>query len=97
MNKKKTINAVITGIIIGLIGTTVGTILWIVCLSDANIPDTIKNAYQQKLLAPIVSAGALVNLASLFLFLKQKKNNEARGVIIATLLVAVFVVIQKLR
>lgn len=96
MKVKTPANAVIIGIIIGIIGTSIGTILWIVFLSETDIPTTLKNAYHQKLLAPILSAGALVNLGALFLFLKQNKTYQARGVIIATLMVALFVVVRKL-
>ena len=96
MNKKTSSQAVITGIIIGFIGTTIGTILWIVLFSDFDIRNTIKNACNQCLLGAILSAGSLLNLGSLFLFLKQKKNHEARGVIIATLVVAFLIIYLKL-
>lgn len=95
MRAKTPAGAILIGIIVGLIGTCIGTVIWILCLSDTDIPTTLKNAYDQKLLAPIISAGALVNLGALFLFLKQHKNYQARGVIIATLLVALFVVVRK--
>ena len=96
MKNKTPSQSVITGIIIGLIGTSLGTVLWILFLSDTDIPTTLKNAWQQGLLGAILSAGSLINLGSLFLFLKQKKHYEARGVIIATLLVAFFIIYQKL-
>ena len=96
MSKKTPTQAVITGIVIGFIGTTLGTILWIILFSDFNIQNTIKNAWSQGLLGAILSAGSLLNLGSLFLFLKQKKNYEARGVIIATLIVAFFIIYLKL-
>jgi len=96
MSKKTPAIAVTTGIIIGFIGTTLGSILWILFFSEFSIPDTIKNAWNQGLLGAIISAGSLINLGSLFLFLKQKKNYEARGVIIATLAVAFFIIYLKL-
>ena len=96
MKNKTPSQAVITGIIIGIIGTCIGSVLWILFFSDFSITTTLKNAWSQGLLGAILSAGALVNLGSLFLFLKQKKHYEARGVIIATLLVAFFIIYQKL-
>jgi len=96
MNSKNPIKDVIIGVIVGIIGVCVGTVLWIICLSDTDIVSTLKNAYAQKLLAPIISAGALVNLGAMFLFIKQNKNYQARGVIISTLFVALFVVVRKL-
>ena len=96
MSKRTSTQSVITGIIIGFIGTILGSILWILFFSDFNILNTIKNAWSQGVLGAILSAGSLLNLGSLFLFLKQKKNYEARGVIIATLIVAFFIIYLKL-
>ena len=96
MKSKTPTQGVLTGIIIGLIGTSIGTVLWILFFSDADISSTLKNAWEQGLLGAILSAGSLLNLGSLFLFLNQKKHYEARGVIIATLLIAFFIIYQKL-
>lgn len=96
MKNKTPSQGVITGIIIGFIGTSLGTVLWILFFSNTDIPTTLKNAWEQGLLGAILSAGSLINLGSLFLFLKQKKHYEARGVIIATLIVAFFIIYQKL-
>jgi len=96
MKTKTPTSSVVTGIIIGIIGTAIGTVLWILFFSDTTITNTLKNAWQQGLLGAILAAGSLVNLASLFLFLKQNKNYEARGVVIATLLVAFFIIYQKI-
>ena len=96
MKNKTPSQGVITGVIIGLLGTCLGTILWILFFSDSDITTTLKNAWEQGLLGAILSAGSLINLGSLFLFLKQKKHYEARGVIIATLLIAFFIIYQKL-
>lgn len=94
--KNNTIKSVITGILVGFIGTAFGSSLWILLFSDMDIPTTIKTAYQQKLLAAILSAGALVNIASFFLFVKQNKTPQAKGVIIATMCIAFYVIYQKL-
>lgn len=96
MTNSITIKQVFTGIIIGILGTILGSVLWILFFSDTGIENTIKNAWQQGLLGAILAAGSLVNLGSLFLFLKQNKNYQARGVIIATLFVAFFIIYQKL-
>ena len=96
MKNRTPSKGVITGIIIGIIGTCLGTVLWILFFSKTDITTTLKNAWEQGLLGAILSAGSLINLGSLFLFLKQRKHYEARGVIIATLLVAFFIIYQKL-
>ncbi len=88
---------IITGIIIGFLGTVIGTTIWILCLSDFDITTTIKNAWSQNVLGAILAAGSLPNIGAFFLFLKQQKNYHARGVVIATLIVAFFIMYLKLR
>ncbi len=83
------------GIIVGIIATAIGASIWILALSQTDFISTIENAYQQKHLGAILAAGALLNIACFFLFLKQQKIYQARGVIIATLLIAIFILIQK--
>ncbi len=94
--KNRAIKNIIVGFVTGLIATAVGSILWILGFSDYGISETIRLAFKESLIAPILSAGALLNLVAFFGFLKQKKSHHARGVIFATLLVASFVLIQKL-
>ena len=95
--KNKAIKNIIVGFVVGIIATIVGSVLWILGFSDYSISETIDLAVEENLIAPILSAGALLNLVAFFLFLKQKKSHQARGVIFATLLVAAFVLIQKLK
>lgn len=86
---------VLRGGMVGIIATVLGTVLWILGLSDTDLVSTLKNAYHQKQLGIIMSAGALLNIGTFFLFMKQRKIYEARGVIITVLLVAIFGMIQK--
>ncbi len=94
---RNSVLSVFTGIAIGFLGTCFGTILWILALSDFDIPTTLQNAWEQNLLGAILSAGSLPNIASMFLFLRQRKYPQAKGVVIATLVVAAFVIYLKFR
>lgn len=89
------IKKVLTGVLVGFIATAIGAVIWIVLFSKNSLMLTIVEAYQQRLLGAILAAGALVNIGAFFLFLKQYKNYEARGVLIATVIVALFVLFQK--
>ncbi len=95
MKQQEIAKSVMVGVVVGLIATAIGASVWILALSETDYSSTIKNAYQQRHLGAIMAAGALVNIACFFLFLKQQKVYQARGVMIATLMVAVFVIIQK--
>ncbi len=94
--KNNKIKLIITGFVIGVIATVIGSLLWILGFSDYGIATTIDLAVKEELLSPILSAGALLNLVAFFIFLKQKKIYQARGVMIATLLVAIYVLYQKM-
>jgi len=93
---KFALSKILTGFIVGLIATVIGCFLWITFFSDFNIKETIHNAIQFKVLGAILSAGALLNMLAFFLFLKQKKTYQARGVLLATLLIALMVIYLKL-
>jgi len=95
MKEPLIVKKVITGVLVGLIATALGGAIWILALSDTDLISTIKNAYGQQKLGTILAAGALLNIGAFFLFIKQNKTYEARGVMVATLLIAVFGMIQK--
>lgn len=94
--KNNKIKNISIGLIVGIIATITGSLLWILGFSDYGISETINLAVKEGLITKILSAGALLNLAAFFGFLKQKKTFHARGVLLATLFVAVLVLIQKL-
>lgn len=95
MDQSSVIKNVITGFLVGLIATGVGSAIWILIYSDTDILNTIKNAYELKKLGAILAAGALLNIIAFFIFIKQNKVYEARGLMIATFLIAVFGMLQK--
>ena len=95
MKNNYIVKSVVTGLIVGFIATTVGSILWILAFSDMDVETTIKTAFEENVIGAIVAAGALLNIAAFFLFLKQRKNYEARGVLIATFVIAIFVIYMK--
>lgn len=95
MNIKNIPQRVGKGFLVAIIATIIGASLWILALSDTDYLSTIKNAYEQKKLGAILAAGALLNIIAFFVFIKQKKDYEARGLMIAVFLVAIFGMIQK--
>ena len=92
MDSKKEI---VIGFIVGIIANTFGTLLYILLFSDLSINETFKAAVAQGYLGSLLALGAILNLGAFFLFLRIKRDLRARGVMIATLLTALIIVVYK--
>ena len=83
--------ALIFGIIIGLITNTVGLIVASLILGkNVNVIEVLSVAKSQGFLGKLISLGALLNLAAFDYFLRKRMDSQARGVLVATILVAIF-------
>ena len=93
--KQKIRKEILIGFLIGIIANLAGCYLYIFFFSEYSLKTTIEVALEQDLLGNIIALGALLNLGVFFIFLKKKKYYRARGVIMATLLAAIIIVIAK--
>ncbi len=85
----------IIGFTVGIIANSVGTLLYILLFSDRGIKDTFEAAVQQGHLGSLLALGAVLNLVAFFLFLRIKRDNRAKGVLIATILIALVILYYK--
>jgi len=83
------------GFLTGIAANIAGVILYITLLSNAEIDATLKDAVANDYLGKIIALGAVINFLPFFVFLKKKQNYHARGVLLATVSVAVAVAIFK--
>ncbi len=93
MNNKKEI---LIGFAVGIIANAFGTLLYILMFSDMGITETIEAAAQQDHLGSLLALGAILNLVAFFGFLKIRRDQRAKGVLIATLLTALIILIYKI-
>ncbi|HUH29711.1 hypothetical protein [Gelidibacter sp.] len=81
---------VFIGFIVGLIANAIGFIIAILIFGNG---EDIAMAYRQSLaqgfFSKLVSMGALLNLVVFFMFIKQRRDYRARGVIMATIVVTI--------
>ena len=92
MNKKD----VIIGLIVGLVTNVIGLFLAAYFLGKGdNIINVIKTANIQGFLSKLISLGAILNLITFFYFLRKREDSRARGVLIATILIAIITLIIK--
>lgn len=92
MNNKKEI---IIGFIVGLIANTFGTLLYILLFSDLSVGETINAAISQGHIGSLLALGAVLNLVAFFAFLRIKRDQRAKGVMLATLVTALIILIYK--
>ncbi len=93
MNKRKEI---FIGFVVGIIANTIGTLLYILLFSKLGIQETIEAAIQQGHIGSLLALGAILNLVAFFGFLKIKRDQRARGVLMATVLTALIILYYKI-
>ena len=91
MNKKE----LIIGFVVGIIANSIGTLLYILLFSDLGIVATFEAAIEQGHVGSLLALGAILNLAAFFGFLRIGRDQRAKGVLIATLLTALFILFYK--
>jgi hypothetical protein len=92
MNIKKELTI---GFLVGIIANTLGTLAYIVLFSDLSISETYKAAVSQGHVGSLLALGAILNLIAFFGFLRIKRDNRAKGVLIATNLTALLILYYK--
>ncbi|MEO6346844.1 MAG: hypothetical protein ABIO60_02950 [Aquaticitalea sp.] len=81
---------VFIGLAVGLIANILGLIIAILLFGHGqSIETALKASVAQGFFGKLVSIGAILNLIAFFLFIKLKRDYRARGVILATVLVAI--------
>lgn len=92
MNIKKEL---IIGFLVGIIANTLGTLAYIVLFSNLSISETYQAAVSQGHVGSLLALGAILNLIAFFGFLRIKRDNRAKGVLIATILTALLILYYK--
>ena len=78
------------GFLVGIIANAIGFIVAIFIFGNGeSIPDTFRQSLAQGFFNKLISIGALLNLVVFFLFLNQKRDYRARGVIFATIAITI--------
>jgi hypothetical protein len=82
---------VLIGVIVGLLANGIGLFISATLLGNGNDFTTVlKSASAEGFLGKLISIGAVLNLLAFFIFIKKRQDYRARGVLLATIAVAVF-------
>lgn len=92
MNKKE----LLVGLFSGFLANTVGAILTVVLLFKevkiSNISKIISDSISDNYIPKLISLGAIINLFVFFVFLKYNYDERARGVLVATFIMAILTI-----
>ena len=92
MNKKH----ILIGVFSGFLANITGTVLTVIILfQEINISEIIKiinDSISDKFITKLISLGAIINLIVFFIFLKYDFEERARGVLIATFIIAILTI-----
>jgi len=85
------------GMLVGLIANGIGLIIVSILLGQGDdFLTVIKNAAREGFLGKLISLGAILNLIVFFIFIKKKQDYRARGVLLITILAALFTFVFKI-
>ena len=86
---------ILIGIIVGLFATLAGYYLYVELFIDTNFKEAFRFIHQEKMYGKILSLAAVPNLLVFFVFIKKKQDQRARGVLIATLFIALLILVSQ--
>ncbi len=87
---------VFIGILISIIATLSGAFIYIEFFSQYGFQETLQVMKSQDLYGKVLTLAAIPNLFVFFVFIKKKQDYRARGVLLATILIAFATFVLKL-
>lgn len=92
---KPHIKEILIGFMIGVAANMAGTYLYIFFFSKLSLESTLEAALENDFLGSLIALGAILNLIVFFLLLKKNQFYRARGVVLATVIAALMILMFK--
>lgn len=86
---------VLIGFVIGIFATLCGFFVYVEYVSELGFDYTVAILKDWNLLGKMLAIGAIPNLFVFIIFIKKKQDYRARGVLIATIFIAVVTFVFK--
>ena len=83
------------GFLVAIFATLSGVYLYVELFSDYDFVTTFEMIQDQDLYGQIVTLGAVANLFVFFVYLKKKQEARAKGVLLATIVIALITLFTK--
>ncbi|WP_166384296.1 MULTISPECIES: hypothetical protein [unclassified Polaribacter] len=86
---------ILIGVLVSLFATFGGIFLYLEYISKFGFYETIDLIKEGELYGKVLSLAAMPNLFVFFIFIKKKQDNKAKGVLLATILIALTTLVLK--
>jgi len=86
---------ILVGIVVGLLATGLGFYLYVEFVLNGSFQESLVIINNKNLYGQILSIAAIPNLLVFFIFIKKRQDYRARGVLIATFLVAFLILVSQ--
>ncbi|WP_088323748.1 hypothetical protein [Polaribacter tangerinus] len=83
------------GLLVAIFATFGGVFLYLEYFTNQSLEVSLSIIREENLYGKILSLAAVPNLFVFFIFLKKKQDNKAKGVLLATFLIAFITLILK--
>lgn len=87
---------ILIGVLISIVATLSGAFVYVEFFSKFDLQETLHVMKEQQLYGKVLTLAAVPNLFVFFVFLKKKQDYRARGVLLATILIAFTTFVLKL-
>ncbi|MCK0130321.1 hypothetical protein MWU59_02300 [Flavobacteriaceae bacterium F08102] len=86
---------IIIGFMVGILATAMGFYFYVEYALSGTFKDALAVMKAKSLYGMVLSISAIPNLVAFFVFLKKRQDMKARGVLLATLLIAFLILITQ--
>ena len=94
--QQQKLNNLLIGLFLGLLAPTIGIALFYFSkFSESNLSLFLTVSIQEKMLSPLLSLCAVINLAVFYLFIHFEKLQTGKGIILATFIYGLAIVLLK--
>jgi len=92
LNKKQILIGILSGFIANIVGIIISVIVLFQEFNISSIVKIINNSISDNFITKLISLGAIVNLVVFFIYLKYNYDERARGVLVATFIMAILTI-----
>ena len=92
MNKKEILLGIFSGFLANITGTIFSVIILFQEIKVSNILRILSNSISDNFITKLISLGAIMNLIVFFVFLRNDYEEKARGVLVATFIIAILTI-----